>query len=152
MHWSNKKPHKSLGCSAAVKGQLLLCPTQLHLGCTERGKPVSDSSDSRNSSYLMHGSIMNLGLKLTYVNISLEGPQWWDMENWEKIMPFRSISAFLGSAIVTLLQNIYMRLFLIFLSSCHFFLSYPWYGSLKMISSSLLKNIGGKSRIPTSAY
>lgn len=64
---------------------------------------------------------------------------------------FWSISASLWSAIASLLQNIYMILFRIFLSSCHFLclthdMGFWWYPHLYG------KNIGDKSRIPTSAY
>lgn len=105
-----------------------LCPAQLHPGRTERGKPVSDTSGSRNSNYLLRGWLTNLAMKLTYINKSLEDPQWCYMENWEKITSFRSISASLGSVIVTLLQNIYMTLFPVFLSSCHFLcLTHVWW-------------------------
>lgn len=123
VHWNNNKPRKwqiSVMQCCSEEPAVTLCPTQLHPGGTERGKPVSDALYSRNSNYLLRGSMMNLVMKLTCVNMSLEGPQWCDMENWEKILSFRSISASLGSAIVTLLQNIYMTSLLIFLSSCHF--------------------------------
>lgn len=117
---TNPTNHKSVWCSAAVKSQLLLSAQPSSTQEAQRGKLVSDTWYSRKSNYLLHVSMMNLVMKLTCVNMSLEGPQWCDMEKWEKILSFRSISASLGSAIVTLLQNIYMTWLLIFLSSCNF--------------------------------
>lgn len=127
VHRNNNKPHKSqisvMQCCSEGPA-VTLCPAQLHPGCTERGKPVSDTSGSRNSNYLLRGWLTNLAMKLTHINMSSEGPQWCYMENWEKITSFRSISASLGSVIVTLLQNIYMTLFPIFFVFMSFSLSY----------------------------
>ena len=137
--------------SPSVNSQLSLSslPTSTQ-DVQEGGNLLSGTSASRNSNYLLCGWLPNLGMKLTDVNMSLKDPQWCRMENREKGVSFRTISASLGAAVVSILQNICMTVsnFSLFLS---FGLSCPWSRSL-MTSSYSWKNIDDKSRMPTSAY